>query len=197
MTATTDPHDVRSRTHTWRRPVPWAEAGDASGLELLQKILKGELPEPPMGGTLGFRLVEADEGRAVFEGDPGEHLLNPMGTVHGGFVATLLDSALGCAVAAALPRGRVYTTMQLNIHMVRPVFPGTPPLRCEGRTVHVGRTMATAEARVVGATDGKLYAHGTTTCAILAPSRTGSAPGACRPAPEEGGGAEGQEITPS
>ncbi|MEU9992037.1 PaaI family thioesterase [Streptomyces sp. NPDC048045] len=196
MTATTDPYDIRSRTHTWRRPVPWAEVGDASGLELLQKILKGELPDPPIGGTLGFRLVEADEGRAVFEGDPGEHLLNPMGTVHGGFVATLLDSALGSAIAAALPRGRVYTTMQLNIHLVRPVFAGTPALRCEGRTVHVGRTTATAEARVVGTADGKLYAHGTTTCAVMEPGRTGPPSATGGPTPQEEAGGEGEGSAP-
>ncbi|MDF3300539.1 PaaI family thioesterase [Streptomyces tropicalis] len=164
-----EPGDIRSRTHTWRPPVPWSEAGDRSGSELLQGILKGELPEPPIGGTLGFRLVAADEGRAVFEGEPGEHLLNPMGTVHGGFLATLLDSALGSAIATVLPRGRVYTTTQLGVHLVRPVLPHTPLLRCEGHAVHVGRTTATAEARVVGATDGKLYAHGSTTCAILTP----------------------------
>jgi len=170
MTPTANPGG-RSRTHTWREPVPWAAAGDVSGLELLRKVIGGELPEPPISGTLGFRLVEADEGRAVFEGDPGEHLLNPMGTVHGGFLATLLDSALGSAVASVLPRGRAYTTVQLNIHMVRPVLADTPTLRCEGRTVHVGRTTATAEARVLGAADGRLHAHATTTCAILTPSR--------------------------
>ncbi|MEU6217076.1 PaaI family thioesterase [Streptomyces sp. NPDC047022] len=168
MTATTNPHEIRSRTHTWRPPLPWNEAGDLTGLEMLQKILKEEIPEPPIGGTLGFRLVEAGEGAAAFEGDPGEHLLNPMGTVHGGFVATLLDSALGSAIATVVPRGRVYTTMQLNVHMVRPVLADTPRLRCEAATVHVGRTMATAEGRVIGAADGKLYAHATTTCAILA-----------------------------
>ncbi|WP_433198395.1 PaaI family thioesterase [Nocardia sp. CA-107356] len=170
MTATTNPHELRSRTHTWQRPFPWTEAGDLTGLELLQKILEQEIPEPPIGGTLGFSLVAVGEGAAAFEGDPGEHLLNPMGTVHGGFVATLLDSALGSAIATVLPRGRAYTTMQLNVHMVRPIFAHTSRLRCEASTVHVGRTTATAEARVTGITDGKLYAHATTTCAILTPS---------------------------
>jgi uncharacterized protein (TIGR00369 family) len=142
--------------------------GPLTGLELLRKIIGGEIPEPPIARTLGFHLVEVGEGTAVFEGDPGEHLLNPMGTVHGGFLATLLDSALGSAVATALPSGRSYTTMQLNVHMVRPVFADTPRLRCEATTVHVGRTTATAEARLTGTADGKLYAHGTTTCAIFA-----------------------------
>lgn len=158
---------TRSRTHSWEPPVGYAAAGDHTGLELARMSLDGRLPEAPICGTLGFRLVGAEEGRAVFEGDPGEHLFNPMGTVHGGFMATLLDSALGTAVLTALPAGRAYTTVQLGVHLVRPVFATTPALRCEGRTVHVGRTTATAEARVVGAEDGRLYAHGTTTCAVF------------------------------
>jgi uncharacterized protein (TIGR00369 family) len=90
-----------------------------------------------------------------------------MGTVHGGFLATLLDSALGAAVMGGLPAGAAYTTVQLGVHLVRPVRPDTPTLRCEGRALHVGRTTATAEAQVIGTHDGKLYAHGTTTCAVL------------------------------
>jgi uncharacterized protein (TIGR00369 family) len=178
MTATTNPHGLRARTHTWQQPVPWAEAGGLTGLELLQKILKEEIPQPPIAGTLGLRLVEVGEGTAAFEGEPGEHLLNPMGTVHGGFLATLLDSALGSAVATVLPRGRAYTTMQLNVHMVRPVFAHTCRLRCEASVVHVGRTTATAEARITGTADGKLYAHATTTCAILTAPGAGSDPSA-------------------
>ncbi|WP_422733396.1 PaaI family thioesterase [Micromonospora sp. WMMD558] len=104
---------------------------------------------------------------AVFEGEPGEHLLNPMGTVHGGFLATLLDSALGSAVLTMLAPGRTYTTVQLGVHLVRPVLPDTPTLRCEATAVHVGRTTATAQGHVVGAADGRLYAHGTATCAVL------------------------------
>ncbi|AEV84855.1 thioesterase [Actinoplanes sp. SE50] len=168
---TTNLDSPRSRTHTWRQPLPWAQLGDLSGRDLLQKILDGEVPEPPITGTLGFRLTEIGDGTASFEGDPGEHLLNPMGTVHGGFLATLLDSALGSAIATQLPRGRVYTTMQLNMHLVRPVLTDTPRLRCDAVTVHVGRTMATAEARVVDVAGGKLYAHATTTCAVIASSR--------------------------
>ncbi|WP_030667637.1 PaaI family thioesterase [Streptomyces sp. NRRL B-1347] len=166
-----DPDGPRVRTHRWQPPVPWADAGDVSGPELLRKILAGELPEPPIGSTLGYRLVEFGEGTAVFESDPGEHLLNPMGTVHGGFLATLLDSALGCAVATLLPPGRAYTTTQLSVNFVRPVFADTPRLRCSGTAVHVGRTTATAEARVVNVADGKLHAHATTTCAIFAAPR--------------------------
>ncbi|MFF2203455.1 PaaI family thioesterase [Streptomyces sp. NPDC058145] len=165
------PHDpapaARSRTHTWEPPTGYADGAGRSGLEVLRMCLDGRLPQAPICGTLGFRLVAAEPGRAVFEGEPAEHLLNPMGTVHGGFLATLLDSALGSAVMSTLPVGRAYTTVQLGVHMVRPVLADAPTLRCEGTVVHAGRTTATAEARITGTADGKLYAHGTTTCAVL------------------------------
>lgn len=163
-----DPTATRSRTHFWTPPADPAETAGVSGLEFLQLIVDGKIPQPPMGSTLGFRLIGVTKGHATFEGDPGEHLLNPMGTVHGGFMATLLDSALGCAVMTTLPVGRAYTTVQLGVNMVRPAFEHTATLRCEADVIHAGRTTATAEARVVGAEDGKLYAHGTTTCAIFA-----------------------------
>ncbi|MFE3636337.1 PaaI family thioesterase [Streptomyces sp. NPDC059168] len=179
MTATTPtpagapraPHGTaraaRSRTHTWEPPTGYADGAGRSGLGMLRMCLEGRLPQAPICGTLGFRLVAAEHGRAVFEGDPAEHLLNPMGTVHGGFLATLLDSALGSAVMSTLPAGRAYATAQLGVHLVRPVLAGTPTLRCEGTVVHAGRTTATAEARVTGAADGKLYAHATTTSAVF------------------------------
>ncbi|MFJ3231076.1 PaaI family thioesterase [Streptomyces sp. NPDC086787] len=157
---------TRSRTHTWAAPKGYADTSGHTGLELARMSLDGRLPEAPICGTLGFRLVAVEEGGAVFEGDPGEHLFNPMGTVHGGYAATLLDSALGTAVLTALPPGVAYTTAQLGVHLVRPVLATTPTLRCEGRTVHVGRTTATAEARITG-TDGRLYAHATATCAVF------------------------------
>ncbi|MER7762766.1 PaaI family thioesterase [Streptomyces sp. NPDC097619] len=161
---------LRTRTHTWRqRPEPTPDLLGMSGLDILQAALKGTLPAASMTSTLGFRLTEVAEGRVVFEGDPGDHLLNPMGTVHGGFLATLLDSALGSAVMTRLPAGTTYTTVQLGVHMIRPVLADTPALSCEGTALHVGRTTATAEARVVGTHDGKLYAHGTTTCVVLRP----------------------------
>lgn len=162
------PAAPRTRTHTWQpRPDVTPEILGMSGLELLQAALKGTLPAASMMSTLGFRLTEVGDGYTVFEGDPGDHLLNPMGTVHGGFLATLLDSALGSAVMTRLPAGTAYTTVQLGVHMIRPVLADTPALRCEGTALHVGRTTATAEARVTGTHDGKLYAHATTTCAIL------------------------------
>ncbi|MBK1786940.1 PaaI family thioesterase [Prauserella cavernicola] len=137
-----------------------------TGLELLRALLRGDIAAPGIGKTLGFELVEVDEGRAVFEGGTGEHLYNPMNTVHGGYFATLLDSALGCAVMSTLPEGSTYTTVQLNVNMLRAATAGTGPLRATATTVHVGRTIGTAEARLEGVDDGKLYAHATTTCAI-------------------------------
>ncbi|WP_431683633.1 PaaI family thioesterase [Kitasatospora sp. KL5] len=166
--APADAPSTRSRTHTWQpRPDMTPEILGMSGLEILQAAMKGTLPAASIMSTLGFRLTEVSEGLAVFEGDPGDHLLNPMGTVHGGFLATLLDSALGSAVMTRLPAGTMYTTVQLGVHMIRPVLSDTPTLRCEGRALHVGRTTATAEARIVDTLTGKLYAHGTTTCAVL------------------------------
>jgi uncharacterized protein (TIGR00369 family) len=165
--------DERSRTHTWPAPVPLSavltgpEAATTSGLDLMRMLLDGRLPPPPIASTVSMRLTDAGPGTAVFEGDPGEHLLNPMGTVHGGWLATLLDSALGCAVLTALPPGTAYTTAQLNLNLLRPVTATTATLRCEGTALHVGRTTATAEARVTGVADGKLYAHATTTCAVF------------------------------
>jgi uncharacterized protein (TIGR00369 family) len=156
---------VNSRTHMWvPQTLPSAEL---TGLEFLQALVEGSIPPPPIAGTLGFTLVHVEPGVAVFEGESGEHLYNPLGSVHGGYYATLLDSALGCAVMTMLPAGRGYTTTQLSVHMVRPAFAHTGTLRCEAKAVHVGRTVATAEGRLTGANDGKLYAHGTTTCAIF------------------------------
>ncbi|MEW9534079.1 PaaI family thioesterase [Microbispora sp. NPDC049125] len=154
-----------SRTHSWAPPT--VPPGELSGLEFLHEMIEGRIPAPPIAGTLGFTLVRVEPGLAVFEGETGEHLYNPIGSVHGGYYATLLDSALGCAVMTRLPAGAGYTTTNLTVHMVRPAFAHTGTLRCEGTVLHVGRSIATAEARIVGAADGKLYAHGTTTCAIF------------------------------
>ncbi|GII55723.1 aromatic compound catabolic protein [Planotetraspora thailandica] len=156
---------VNSRTHTWVPPMP-PPAG-LSGLEFLQGLIGGVYPPPPIAATMGFTLVHVEPGKAIFEGETGEHLYNPLGSIHGGYYATLLDSALGCAVMTRLPAGKGYTTTQLGVHMIRPAFAHTGTLRCEANAVHVGRTVATAEARLMGVGDGKLYAHGTTTCAIF------------------------------
>jgi uncharacterized protein (TIGR00369 family) len=137
-----------------------------SGLEMFQAMLAGELPAPPISETLDFLLVEADAGRVVFQGRPGFAHYNPMGTVHGGWFATLLDSALGCAVASILPAGKAYTTAELKVNIVRPLTDRVPFVRAEGHVIHGGGRMATADARLTGS-DGKLYAHGSTTCFIF------------------------------
>lgn len=137
-----------------------------NGLELMQAMLRGELPYAPIARTLDFLLVSVDEGRAVFQGRPGPGHLNPMGGVHGGWFATLLDSALGCAVHTCMPAGRGYTTAELSLNLVKGLTPRVPRVRAEGRVLHCGRQLATAEARLVGA-DGTLYAHATTTCLVF------------------------------
>ena len=138
-----------------------------SGLEVMQALLNGELPYAPIGKTMDFIFVEVGEGRVVFQGTPGPAYLNPMGGIHGGWYATLLDSALGCAVHTMLPPGRGYTTAELGINLVRAINPQKAPrVRAIGTVVHCGRQLATAEARLVGP-DGTLYAHGTTTCLVF------------------------------
>jgi uncharacterized protein (TIGR00369 family) len=137
-----------------------------SGLEVMHAMLRGELPYPPIARTLDFQLLEASEGRALFQGTPGPSHLNPMGTIHGGWYATLLDSALGCAVHTMMPPGRGYTTAELGINLVRAIGAKAPRVRAEAKVVHCGRQLATAEARLYGP-DGTLYAHGTTTCLVF------------------------------
>jgi uncharacterized protein (TIGR00369 family) len=136
------------------------------GLTLMQRNLSGELPHAAIAETLDFLLVEVERGRAVFQGAPGPKLLNPMGGIHGGWYATLLDSALGCAVHTMMPVGRAYTTAELSVNLVKAIPPALPRVRAEGRVLHCGRQLATAEARLVGP-DGTLYAHGTTTCLVF------------------------------
>lgn len=137
-----------------------------TGLELMQGVLDGTLPYAAIAKTLDFVMVEVGKGRAVFQGTPGPQLLNPMGTVHGGWFATLLDSALGCAVHTTLPAGRGYTTLELKVNMLRALTDSVPLVRAEGRVIHAGRQVATAEGRIVGP-DGKIYAHATTTCMVF------------------------------
>lgn len=137
-----------------------------SGLEVMQRLLADGLPHLHISETLDFALVEVDAGRAVFQGTPQLKHYNPIGGVHGGWYATLLDSALGCAVQTTLPAGRAYTTAELSVNIVRGATTRTGPLRAIGTVLHSGRQLATAEARLVGP-DGKLYAHGTTTCLVF------------------------------
>ena len=137
------------------------------GLALMQAMLRGEVPYPPIAKTLGFMLVEAGRGRAVFQGTPRYEHLNPMGSVHGGWFATLLDSALGCAVHTMMPAGVGYTSLGLEAKYVRPISRDTGRVLCEANVLYRGRKQATAEATLTAADSGKLLAHGTATCMIL------------------------------
>ena len=137
-----------------------------TGREMLDAMLAGDVPPPPIGRTLSFALVEVGDGIAIFEGQPGPDLLNPLGTVHGGWALTLIDSATGCALHTLLPAGAGYTTVETKVNMTRAIRAGDGRVRCEGKVVHHGRQIATAEARLLGA-DGKLLAHGTSTLMIF------------------------------
>ena len=136
------------------------------GLDFLKAIVDGALPQPPISEIMGFHLTEAEKGRAVFTGLPEYHHYNPIGTVHGGFAATLLDSCLGCAIFSTLLKGDVWTTLELKLNFVRAMTKDTGPVRAEGRIIHRGRTVATSEGDIRDGT-GKLYAHATTTCMIF------------------------------
>ena len=139
-----------------------------SGREFLQQMIDGELPGPTIAQTLGFRLVEIDEGRAIFEGEPGPHLLNPLGTVHGGFALTLIDSAAGCALHTLLGPGIGYATLETKANMTGAIRADSGTVRAEGQVVTQGKQIATAEARILSDT-GKILAHGTSTLMIFAP----------------------------
>lgn len=159
----------RTRTYSWQDPLATAQASRGlAGLDFLRKIVAGELPPPPIADTLDYRLLEVEEGRAVFGITPAEIHYNPIGMVHGGIPCTLLDSAMGCAVHTTLPAGVGYTTLELKVNIVKAIGKDTGPLRAEARLVHTGRSTAVAEGRLVDAA-GKLYAHATTTCMILRP----------------------------
>jgi uncharacterized protein (TIGR00369 family) len=165
----------RSVHVAWADPMPLAQAArEMSGLEFLSRIARGELPWPPIGKLMDFGPTEVGEGRAVFEVVPGERHYNPIGVVHGGLLATILDSAMACAVHSTLPAGTGYTTVELHVNLVRAAGTETGRLRAEGELLHRGSRVATAQGRVVDA-KGRLYAHGTTTCLILTPERKAGA----------------------
>ncbi|MBK9243452.1 MAG: PaaI family thioesterase [Burkholderiales bacterium] len=156
---------LRSRTREPGLANP-GHAAKLGGLALLQAMVRGEVPDPPITRTLDFYLLEAERGRAVFQGLPQFVHYNPIGTVHGGWHATLLDSAMACAVHTLVEPGAAYTTLEFKIHCVRPLTESTGPVRAEGKVVAAGRRTATAEGRLVDA-EGRLYSHGTTTCLFL------------------------------
>jgi uncharacterized protein (TIGR00369 family) len=157
----------RTRTITWEDPVPAAaRALEMSGLDYLRAMVAGEIPAAPIALTLGFQPVELEEGRAVFAVEPAEYHYNPIGVVHGGLAATLLDSAMGCAVQTTLAAGVAYTTLELKTNFVRAITRDTGRVLCEAEIVHRGGTIATAEGRLRAESTGKLLAHGTSTCLI-------------------------------
>lgn len=158
---------LRERTFTWDDPLRGAHAARSmTGMEYLRAMIAGEYPPPPIAHTLGFTLAEVEEGRAVFTLEPAEYHYNPIGMVHGGVAATLLDSAMGCAVHSMLPAGVGYTTLEIKLNMLRAVTVDTGPIRCEGTLLHLGRTTALAEAKMTDAA-GRLLAHATSTCMLL------------------------------
>src|SRR3954453_5435400 len=170
------PTPNRTRTITWEDPAPnFEQARSLSGMEYLQAMMNGTLPPPPMAMTLGMSLVEIGEGRAVFAAVPAEYHYNPIGAVHGGLAATLLDSAMGCAVETTLGPGAGYTTIELKVNYVRPITLETGRVVCEATVVHRGGTIATAEGPLVAEETGKLLAHGTTTCLMLERNGNGRA----------------------
>jgi uncharacterized protein (TIGR00369 family) len=142
------------------------EIAGRTGLELLQAMVAGTVPAPTIARTLGFRLVEVSPGAAVFEAETGPHLLNPLGTVHGGFALTLIDSAAGCAVHTTLGAGIGYTTLETKVNFTSAIRADGGKVRAEGRVVAQGKQIATAEARVLSDT-GKILAHGTSTLMIF------------------------------
>jgi uncharacterized protein (TIGR00369 family) len=168
----TDRSDVtaatRTRTFSWQDPAATAAVGlKLAGLDYMHAIQSGELPPPPIAKLLAMEIVEAEEGRAVFALTPAEWMYNPIGMVHGGIAATILDSCMGCAVHTMLPAGVGYTTTDVQLRYIRAMGGATGRVLAEGRVVHAGRRTATAEGRVFTEADEKLIAHGSTGCTIL------------------------------
>jgi uncharacterized protein (TIGR00369 family) len=158
---------IRERTFTWADPQLIADAGRGmAGLELMRGLLEGDVPSPPFAGLIGFSLSEVDQGRVVMRLTPAEYHYNPMGTMHGGILATLLDSVMGCAVHTMLPKGRAYTSLEIKVNFVRAVTGDSGELAAEGKTVHVGSRSAVAEAKMTDA-KGRLCATASTTCLVF------------------------------
>jgi uncharacterized protein (TIGR00369 family) len=157
----------RTRTFSWADPLVTAQAaGELSGLDAIRAIMDGRLPPPPVASLLDFEITHAERGRVIFALEPAEWMYNPIGSVHGGVFATLLDSACGCAVMSMLPAGDFYTSLDLSVKFLRGMTKDTGPVRCIGTVTHIGRRTALAEARIVDAND-KLYATATSSCLIF------------------------------
>jgi uncharacterized protein (TIGR00369 family) len=160
--------DSRTRTISWEDPLATlSQASGMSGLEYMRALFERKLPGPPIMATMGITGRKLEEGKVTFIGEPGEYLYNPIGSVHGGFAMTLLDSAMGCAVHTTLPAGVLYTTLETKVNFVRPITASIERVRCEGVVLHRGGKIATADGRLVDEKTGKLLAHGTSTCLIL------------------------------
>ncbi len=144
------------------------QLGQRTGLQMFEAISAGELPSVPIGASLDFYPIEFEPGRMVFQGRPSAKFLNPLGTIHGGWIATLLDSAVACAIHTTLPAATGYTTAELKVSYIRALTPQVGLVRAEGRVINSGRQLGFAEGRLVGP-DGRLYAHATTTCVVLQP----------------------------
>jgi uncharacterized protein (TIGR00369 family) len=159
---------TRSLTVSWEDPLAAFEAGKQLGkpIEYMRAIRDGRIPPPPIAKLISMDLVEVEEGKAVFQLTPAEQHYNPIGVVHGGIAFTMLDSAMGCCVQTMLPAGKGYTTLEIKANLVRAITLKTGPIRATGKVLHMGRQTATAEGRLEDA-QGKLLAHGTTTCIIL------------------------------
>jgi uncharacterized protein (TIGR00369 family) len=155
------------------RTLPPEQLTAMSGLDFVRAIMNGAHPPPSMAVLIGFNIIEAEEGRVVFAGAPNESHLNPMGVVHGGYAATLLDSCMTCAIQSALKPGFVATTLDLVVHFTKAATPHSGLLRAEGKTVHVGRQMGTAEVRLTDP-QGRIIAHATTSCLVF-PARPAAA----------------------
>ena len=159
---------TRQRTFTWEDPAATAAVGlELAGLEYIRRIADGTLPPPPIARLLDFTIVEAEDGHAVFAMEPAEWMYNPIGMVHGGVAATILDSCMGCAVHTTLEAGVGYTTTDLQVRYVRAMGKDTGRVLADGRVVHRGRRTATAEGRLYAEVDGALIAHASTGCVIL------------------------------
>lgn len=157
----------RTRTIEWQDPmITAAGARGRTGLGFLRAIIDGTIPPPPIGAALGFELIAAEDNVARFRGLPAEYQYNPMGAVHGGYACTLLDSAMGCAVMTTLDEHTAYTTTDLSIHLTRAITARTGPIIAEGRVIHRGRRVVTAEGRLCDE-EGRLLAHGTTSCLLM------------------------------
>jgi uncharacterized protein (TIGR00369 family) len=158
---------ARTLNVTWDDPLAAFDAGkNLAGIDYMKEMIAGRIPGPPIMHLMGFRLVEVGDGLAVFECQPGEQHYNPIGVVHGGLAMTLLDSAMGCCVHTRLPAKTGYTTLEAKVNMVRAITAKTGVIRATGKVIHFGSKTATAEGRIEDS-QGKLYAHGTTTCIIL------------------------------